>query len=180
VLSQHCLVAWTNQDLILYHGTSDSSARNILSSGIDPTYFLPRTDFGLGFYTTTLRSQAEQWAGKQVNKVATVKGLTVRGALLEYQVPRHSLMALNLLAFVRPEDTHHDFWDLILHCRGGRPNHLLTAPGAIGNCYDAVFGPVAKDWRRKPFRCFPSLDQVSFHTSRALLLLKAPKLILLP
>jgi hypothetical protein len=50
-----------------YHGTSGQGATNIVQNGVQPTNFLARKDFGKGFYTTKIESQAVQWAGKQPN-----------------------------------------------------------------------------------------------------------------
>lgn len=52
---------WTNQDLPLYHGTLDRYVSSILS-GVDVTKGRAHTDFGKGFYTTTVERQARAWA----------------------------------------------------------------------------------------------------------------------
>src|SRR5208283_4786138 len=55
---------WVNQDIVVYHGTVDVSARAIMSGPIKEGLGKPNTDFGPGFYTTTLRRQAHMWAAQ--------------------------------------------------------------------------------------------------------------------
>lgn len=58
-----------NDDLILYHGTDDKSAREIIAHGIDLSLCSPLTDFGRGFYTTTNLEQAKNWAVLKATKL---------------------------------------------------------------------------------------------------------------
>lgn len=53
--------AWTNQLLSLYHGTLDMHVPSILA-GINVHQGRAHTDFGQGFYTTTVERQAHAWA----------------------------------------------------------------------------------------------------------------------
>jgi hypothetical protein len=55
------------------------------------------------------------------------------------------------------------FWQFIVHCRAGiaAEHHF---PSAGRNQYDVVFGPVARQWTRRPFEVISGADQVSFHT----------------
>src|SRR5436190_215129 len=48
--------------LILWHGCTAFDKNNIEKSGIDLKLCAVDTDFGRGFYTTTLERQARQWA----------------------------------------------------------------------------------------------------------------------
>ena len=54
---------WTNQPILLYHGTTDAHAASILRR-VDPQAGRRQTDFGTGFYTTTNLQQAWLWAGE--------------------------------------------------------------------------------------------------------------------
>ena len=51
--------------MTLYHGTSKHSSDDILSNGIDLTRGHRFTDFGRGFYTTPSREAAERWAARK-------------------------------------------------------------------------------------------------------------------
>src|SRR6266487_482863 len=53
--------AWTNQLLPLYHGTLDIRVPSILA-GVNVHHGRAHTDFGQGFYTTTVERQAHAWA----------------------------------------------------------------------------------------------------------------------
>ena len=52
---------WTNQLLSLYHGTLDMHVPSILA-GVNVHHGRAHTDFGQGFYTTTVKRQAQAWA----------------------------------------------------------------------------------------------------------------------
>lgn len=154
-------MTWTHQLIKLYHGTTLTGAASIRTQGIDPKYFKTRTDFGPGFYMTTFWDQAEDWACHQARR-SRLAGNPVNGAVVEFSIQRNRLGALLSLSFVRPEDSHRDFWDLILHCRAGNHHSL---PGSPPNLYDVVYGPVADNWRFRPYTCHVGYDQISFHTS---------------
>jgi hypothetical protein len=52
---------WTNQLLTLYHGTLNTHVPSILA-GVNVNRGRAHTDFGKGFYTTTVETQARAWA----------------------------------------------------------------------------------------------------------------------
>ena len=62
-------ISWTNQPLRVYHGTVDIHAGSVLSR-VDPSQGRPTTDFGQGFYTTTVLRQAEAWAWQLTQRAA--------------------------------------------------------------------------------------------------------------
>ena len=53
---------WTNQNPILYHGTTSAYAVAIVAEGVNLEFTRPLTDFGPGFYTTTNLTQARRFA----------------------------------------------------------------------------------------------------------------------
>src|SRR5690349_16662077 len=55
---------WTNQHILLYHGTVDTAATGIVAGPIRVRLGRTHTDFGPGFYTTTLLRQAHTWAAQ--------------------------------------------------------------------------------------------------------------------
>jgi hypothetical protein len=152
-------VPWTNQYLVLYHGTVDASATAIVSGPILTVFGRTHTDFGPGFYTTTLLRQAHTWA----SQIAATKPGT-HPAVVELTVSRHALATLESLAFVRGDFDAEDFWSLVHYCRSGATDHgrhrLLSAA-----YYDLVYGPVAAFWNQR--MSIADADQVSFHTPAA-------------
>lgn len=53
---------WTNQRIVVYHGTLDVHGKEILRSGVNVGTGRVDRDFGRGFYTTPVRQQADDWA----------------------------------------------------------------------------------------------------------------------
>src|SRR5688572_3005770 len=127
---------WNNTPLILYHGTDDVSARNIIRNGIALRYCKPLTDFGRGFYTTTNRHQAQNWARLRYLRI---RGITPNSSpvMLSFTVDRNQLASLNTLFFVTegliPPTT--DYWDLVQHCRQA-PLNMHIYRGNQGYYYD--------------------------------------------
>ena len=147
---------WSNQDLVVYHGTLYSHAQTIQRQGVNPALERARTDFGCGFYTTTSLRQAKSWAwllAAQSGSAAGVVTLTC---------PREKLATLETLAFVRGDYDAEDFWSFVFHCRQGKPYHGR----AVGSgWYDVVSGPVAAFWAQRS--AMVDSDQFSFHTPQA-------------
>jgi hypothetical protein len=81
-------MAWVNGPLVTYHGCDDISAAAIVTSGIDLSKCRPRTDFGVGFYTTTNRHQANNWANTRVHRLRS-SGTVCNAAVLECMVDRN-------------------------------------------------------------------------------------------
>ncbi len=154
--------AWKNQPLILYHGTTDAYARHILTSGVDVQLGSESSDFGRGFYTTTLLAQARSWAWTQ-----TRPPVQARPAVVEFRVPREQLSRLETVSFVRGDHDAEDFWSLVIHCRSGYFGHGRPGDGY----YDVAIGPVAAFWKQR--FAMNGADQVSFHTAAAQAVLNA-------
>lgn len=152
-------MAWKNDDLILYHGTDNESARRIIAAGVDLSLCSPLTDFGRGFYTTTNLDQAKNWAVLKAIKIRERNPKAI-GTVIELRVSRTWLGTLDTLAFVR-DAAETGFADFVRFCRGGGEPHR------IGNNYQVVYGPVAQ-WQgiTDPARTvlvIKDCDQVSFH-----------------
>ena len=155
--------AWTNQPIRIYHGTTDVHADAILQAGVRISNGQLRRDFGPGFYTTTLREQAEHWAWELSSRSADAAP-----AVLELTLDRDALGELETLAFVRGEREAEDFWSLVTHCRAGAADHVRRGDEAR---YDVVIGPVAAFWKQRV--AMLGADQISFHTQRAQRLLNS-------
>jgi hypothetical protein len=153
--------------LVLFHGTTAEHATSIVNQGVRSIAPSRPLDFGPGFYTTTIRKQAVGWA----NSVAS-RSVEAKPAVLRIAVTRQQLVGLATLALVSSLEEAGPFWQFIVHCRASIvPQHHFPAPGR--NQYDVVFGPVARQWTRRPFEVIPGADQVSFHTSNGFDVLNA-------
>jgi hypothetical protein len=169
---------WSNQDLIVYHGTDNQQAGLVapIAPGGGPVAaaFRPNlarcrrfTDFGRGFYTTTSLHQATQWANARVRKVLAPIGPPQFAVVLGFVIDRDLLAACEQLAFVRNTP---DYWALVRTCRNG----FLPHQRAVNRPYDVVIGPVSL-WESELL--IADCDQFSFHTNRAIALLTQPQFI---
>ena len=106
--------------MILYHGSFMAIPDPNLSFARDTT------DFGKGFYTTTIQSQAKKWAERYKRRQGS-------GVVSIYEMNDDELRKnVSVLEF----DTYSEEWlDYIIKCRQGR---------ASGN-FDLVIGGIAND-----------------------------------
>lgn len=146
---------WTNQDILLYHGTVDTFVPPLTSRLVRSSAGKPGTDFGPGFYTTTVKAQAHMWA---VQLSASRAGTSP--AVVEFSVSRDALARVETLAFVRGDFNADDFWSLVHYCRNGATDHGRPHPQRP--YYDVVYGPVAAFWNQRMI--IAGADQISFHT----------------
>lgn len=160
---------WTNQNIALFHGTVNTQVPSIFN-GIKITNGRQATDFGQGFYTTTVERQARTWAWVLSNqRTGTLP------AVIRYDVDRDELARLNCLWFVRGNYDADDFWSFVFYCRLGMTPHGRNTTVNSGK-YDIVIGPVAASWIQR--LTIYDADQVSFHTQNAVdLLNKSPRSI---
>ncbi len=153
--------------LKLFHGTVDIYANEIFT-GIDLTRCRALTDFGAGFYTTTVRHQALEWA--KVKALAINVGGSrikpVQPCVVTFEVDEEKIGKLRTLCFVRSHYTANHFWSFVKRCRTGAKNHNISSPTGF---YDMVFGPVAAFWQQKC--AMQDSDQISFHTTEAIKML---------
>jgi hypothetical protein len=147
---------WSNAPVRLYHGTTERDARAIIAGEVSVTG-RDKTDFGPGFYTTTLERQARTWAHRRAGNRAHTPS-----AVVAIDVDREALASLEILAFVRGDYDAEDFWSFVMHCRSGAMDHGRAA--AHGQ-YDVVAGPVSAMWAQR--LAIQGVDQVSFHTRAA-------------
>lgn len=111
--------------MLIYHG----SYMEIITPDIN--YGRIKSDFGKGFYATTLKKQAEKWAFRQANRMARNK--SVIGIKPTVNVYEFNTDNLNILSF----DGYTEKWlDFVVKNRSGKfESHQ----------YDAVYGNIADD-----------------------------------
>ncbi|MCI0684383.1 MAG: DUF3990 domain-containing protein [Gemmataceae bacterium] len=154
------LPAWTNSHLTLFHGTIQQYAAQIVQKGVHVQAGRRYTDFGQGFYTTTVERQARAWAWQLSQRPINKKrGAGGHPAVIAFDVDRDLLSRLECVWFVRGAFDAVDYWRLVHHCRRGRAGHARTS-GQIW--YDVAIGPVAASWRMR--LALHDSDQVSIHT----------------
>src|SRR5262249_49794225 len=108
---------WTNQNVLLYHGTLDVHVASI-RGGVNPALGRAATDFGREFYTTTVERQARSWAFS-----LSKRRPGTRPAVLRFDVSRDDLAGLDSIWFVRGNPDADDFWSLVVYCRTGGIAH---------------------------------------------------------
>lgn len=169
-------MAWTNGPLTLFHGSTTHalglpwlcSRRQIdaaVSAFVPNVAFSTRAvDFSQGFYTTTVRDQARQWANEGVRRQAARTPPVPSGAVVfKYVVSRDDLAAADALVFVTPST---DYFAFVRHCRrfpGALRHDRIRPPGpptAPKPHYDIVYGPVSLGFQQLVIH---GADQVSFH-----------------
>ena len=144
--------------LTLYHGT------DCLFDNIDIRKSIGKRDFGTGFYTTTIASQAESWAR---SKKIRHHSQTAYVYVFEAELPEE-------LSVCKYEDLALEWLEMV------KVNRKF---GGTQHNYDIVIGPVANDDTMvtvnryvqgvytaeeaiRRLKYFKANDQVSFHTSR--------------
>lgn len=151
------LPVWSNQDLLLFHGTTIHAARNIVAEGVDVAIGKPDRDFGRGFYCTSSEVQAREWADIKAARSSEA------AAVVRFEMPRQVLGELRALVFIRATANAADFWSFVQFCRSGGVAHGKVS----GSPYDVVYGPVALNWFTSAFKIKQDSDQISFHTTAA-------------
>ncbi len=168
---------WSSQDIILYHGTIQHWYTSIMSA-IGVMVGRTSVDFGQGFYTTTVLTQAQSWAWEMARK-SKLKGAAANPIVFQFTVHREDLAGLDSLWFVRGTTDSQDFWSLVTHCRSGGADHARPHGGGQSRpgWYDIVIGPVTASWRQR--LCLLDCDQISFHSQAAAGVLDASAKVLI-
>lgn len=138
--------------MTVYHGSYTAIEKPAIIKGKNTK------DFGIGFYCTIIREQAERWA-KRYN-TPTVNTYTVR---LD--------TSLNLLEF---KDMSEEWLDFIINCRHGIPHDYDIIIGAMANdqiynfIADYIDGIITREqfWAMARFK-YPT-HQINFCTPAAL------------
>jgi hypothetical protein len=170
--------------VVLWHGCTAFDKDVIEKNGIDLKYCAADTDFGRGFYTTTLERQSRQWAWNRFFRWQK-DNPRVKGnypVVLRFRVRRYSasnissdldrgLADLESLAFVIGDYNNDDFWSLVQHCRRSTPANIHDHKKAPSGWYELVSGPVAAFWDQRV--AMDDADQLSLHMKRSIDILNA-------
>ena len=106
--------------MTLYHGSSEAIQKP------DISFARETTDFGKGFYTTTIKDHAQKWAAR--NKRRRGSGIVSVYEADEIEIRQKS----SVLEF----KTYSDEWlDFIVQCRQGQ----------VADAWDLVIGGIAND-----------------------------------
>jgi len=109
----------------------EAEARNIIVSGVNPALGRGATDFGRGFYVTSVRHQAEQWANQKARRHSQ------KAAVLAFRLDRDLIGKLgDHLTFVIADTDFHAF--VAFNRQGG-----IAHARSDKKCYDVIYGPVA-------------------------------------
>lgn len=147
----------------LYHGSTLEVRRPLLRYGRE------RTDFGKGFYTTTLAEQAEHWA-----KIKRDRAKANKAIVSVYEIDDSVVFDSNLLKIREFNGVDEDWLNFVVGCR---------REDSVTHDYDLVFGPVANDnvfttvnlyesgildapAAIAQLKAYKTYDQLSFHTQR--------------
>lgn len=162
---------WRNTSLRLYHGTILPYAATIAAhgsgvlNGISLAPCKRRRDFGKGFYTTRILSQARRFAEYKyrfaLHDHQTNGSIDPQAAaVVEFTINLDAISDLKTLAFVQGAA---DWRSFVNYCRSTGKSHK-----ANNNYYDVVYGSVDSK-----SGMIHSLEQISFHTTYAISLLHA-------
>ena len=163
--------------MLLYHGS------NTDIKTIDLEMCKPFKDFGRGFYLTVLKEQAE----KMARRVARLYG----GAPVvnEFEIDDAFMLSAGLSIKDFGKKTSEEWARFVMNNRNRKYHDFANLECNFDNKYDVVIGPIANDDMAVLFRQYENgvisfenmvsgmiyketTNQYSFHTERAIALLK--------
>src|SRR5579883_1697629 len=134
----------------LWHGCTAFDKASI-EKGIDRSKCAVATDFGQGFYTTTLERQARQWAWNRFYqwRIANPQGTGNQAVVLQFRLRRYrlgrrtaprfrGLDELKSLHFALGDYNNEDYWSMVQHCRQSTPNSIKDHRRGRAGWYDMV------------------------------------------
>ena len=147
--------------MIVYHGS------NIVVDRPDTGHSFRPLDFGKGFYTTSVKEQAERWARRKADLCGADQGI-----VNIYQM-KENFVGLMYKSF---GEEINEWIDIMCRCRAGEDDYRK---------YDLIQGKVANDkvfrvvdlyqsgiWDKeralREIRVYPVYDQIAFITQRAI------------
>lgn len=169
-LLQTRAICETEYSYVLFHGTSEEFNR------VDFSHSDPYTDFGKGFYLTTILEQAVEWAGKKRRRKVKRKRLQdiPLTYVIKYELVLEQLKNLEIKIYGEYSE---EWLDKIYECRTeGRKitdqNDITIGPMADNNVkfildqYEA--GKIGKSETLKLLKFEKANMQIAFHTDKSL------------
>jgi len=155
--------------MILYHGGTDI---------VEKPEILPRSagrDFGMGFYCTDIRSQAENWAKRQ----GRIRKQTAILNMYEFDIDS-AQQNINIKMF---QDYSHEWLEMVINCRknttykhGCDAVYGKIANDDVGETVQAVLdGLMPFDFALQKLAFMPANSQYCFCTEKALTYLRFNK-----
>ncbi|MBD5522608.1 MAG: DUF3990 domain-containing protein [Lachnospiraceae bacterium] len=147
--------------MIVYHGSTEVVKKP------DVKHSYRSLDFGMGFYVTTVREQADRWARRKADILGKDK------AIVDIYQMNDDTEGFRIKSF---DDDLVEWIDFVCRCRDGEEDYLK---------YDIIFGKVANDkvfrvvdmyhsgiWDKgralKEIKVYPSYDQIAFISQKAI------------
>lgn len=169
--------------VVLWHGCTAIDKAGMEKHGISLATCAVDTDFGRGFYTTTVERQARHWAWRRFYdwQKENPRETGNQAVVLRFRMRRHSpnkkkvasfehgIDELLLLSFVLGDYANEDYWSLVQHCRQSTPTAIHDHRRPPKHWYDVVSGPVSAFWSQRV--AMADTDQMSFHTKAGIRIL---------
>ena len=147
--------------MIVYHGSSEAVQNP------DVRHSYRSLDFGMGFYVTTVKEQAERWARRKADILGKDK------AIVSIYHMNDDTAGFLVKSF---DEDLMEWIDFVCRCRDGEKDYLE---------YDLIFGKVANDkvfrvvdmyhtgiWDKeralKEIKAYPVYDQIAFISQKAI------------
>ena len=150
----------------VYHGSTVAVRRPSLRNG------RKRTDFGKGFYTTSVLDQAVRWAHIKQEREDAARAVV---SIYEFDETLLDNADLNIRRFTGADEPWLYF---VTDCRKSRPHNYDLVQGPVAN--DKVFttvnlfesGVLSAEAAILQLKAYKTYDQLSFHTPRVISTLK--------
>lgn len=150
----------------LYHGSTVAVRKPSLRPG------RPNADFGKGFYTTSVREQAERWAHIKREREDAAHAVV---SVYEFDDSLLDNADLNIRRFTGADEPWLYF---VTDCRKSRPHDFDLVQGPVAN--DKVFttvnlyesGVLSDKAAILQLKAYKTYDQLSFHTERVISILR--------
>lgn len=163
--------------MIVYHGS------NIEIDTIDLKRCRPYKDFGKGFYVTELKKQAELMA-KRVSKIRGGEPIVTK-----FEIQDSAFLAHDMSVYDFGTSVSKEWAQFVMNNRDRYFKDIHSQLCNLDSKYDIVIGPIADDDLAMLFRQFnnkyinfdelvkgleykKTSNQISFHTERAITLLR--------
>ena len=147
--------------MIVYHGSTEAVQNP------DVRHSYRALDFGMGFYVTTVKEQAERWARRKADILGRDK------AIVSIYQMNDDIDGFQVKSF---DEDLMEWIDFVCRCRDGEKDYLE---------YDLIFGKVANDkvfrvvdmyhtgiWDKeralKEIKVYPVYDQIAFISQKAI------------